>query len=243
MAREVSIRRAAESSKAPSKLHHLDPKQMTEKSKSSISKPESCMVSPYTPLSAYNPIGVHDGVVLPLGKYYPSNWEKRHQQPSQLRPSAQQPTSSVIRSEPQVPTYHGEQGSARSGSEAQRRLQQYQRDMVAQAAMAASAILASSGSAPSSATGSSPSGIALARAQLGANFLRTHKPISPRLRPLGSPGPVTPMSLEDECYMTLRPSRSGVDAEERVAGPAHSKLGGHQKDACSSPIGLSTVSV
>jgi hypothetical protein len=83
--------------------------------------------------------------------------------------------------------------------------------MVAQAAMSANALIANnSGSATTPATttttASSPLGgdrTTLPKAQLAAAFFKAHKPLSPRLRPVGSPGPVTPMSLEADCYLAL----------------------------------------
>ncbi|KAL2257085.1 hypothetical protein VTK26DRAFT_682 [Humicola hyalothermophila] len=268
LGRQHSTQQGAESSRSGSSLRKLNTAKMSEKSKSSLPNTAIATAPRYTPLSSYNPIGVHDGVVLPLGKYYPSNWERRHAKPNQSRPLAPQPPPAVARSEPQAPTYQGHGGgdqgaSSRPGSEVQRRLQQYQRDMVAQAAMAASAILASSGgggggggggtasSLPPPSTTTSPSGIALARAQLGAKFLRAHRPVSPQLRPLGSPGPVTPMSLEGDGYLSVRPA-AVADGGGEVAvapgpgpGPAlsSSKLGGHRNDACSPSVGVSALSV
>jgi hypothetical protein len=71
------------------------------------------------------------------------------------------------------------------------------RDMIAQASLAASQLLGSNADSPSVA------GLhlqlndeSLKNLQFGADGVT--KPISPRLIPLGSPGPVTPMELESE---------------------------------------------
>lgn len=184
-----------------------------------------------------------------MGKYYPSNWEKRHGKVPENRPSTQPaPAPVTMRSEPQVPKYHGD----RPGSDIKRRLQQYQRDMVAQAAMAANALIASSGSA-SPATGASPLGGAatLSKAQLAATFFKTHKPLSPRLRPVGSPGPVTPMSLEADCYLALgSPVSGGLEAEfppgMEIGGSGTTRAGKgkqRQKDPRASPAELVAASI
>lgn len=228
MARHQSVQRAAEASKSSSNSPTSGAMNSFKPSQSLFPNSTSSSGTPLTPLSSYNPHGGHDDVGLPLGKYYPSNWEKRNGEARQPRPSAPQPTSGTMRSEPQVPTYHGDQGVVRPGSEAKRRLQQYQRDMIAQATMAARAVLANSTFATNGAVPSN-GGAGPSKGQLAATFLKTHKPISPRLQPLGSPGPVTPMSLEGDGYMSLgRP----------LLGPGME----HRKDACS-PMQLGALSV
>lgn len=67
----------------------------------------------------------------------------------------------------------------RNVSDTKPRLIQYRRDMIIQATVVGSNMAQSSDS----------------KAGLGA-LLKSHKPQSPRLAPLGSPGPVTPMNLE-----------------------------------------------
>jgi hypothetical protein len=156
-----------------------------------------------------------------------------------------QPAASAIRSEPQVPKYHGDQARPRPGLDVKRRLQQYQRDMVAQAAMAASALIASSGAA-NPATASSLSGVPLPKVQLAANFLKAHKPVSPRLRPVGSPGPVTPMSLEGESYLSLGSSGRGMDMDAEsstVEKGTRDKSEPRTDGSCSSPLELSAASI
>jgi hypothetical protein len=198
----------------------------------------SLSASPFSPVSSYNPIGAHNDVGLPLGKYYPSNWERQHGKTRELRPPAPKATAAVMKSESHVPMYHGDHAHARPGSEAKRRLQQYQRDMVAQASMAARAILAST----TSSTVTSPhSGASPTNGQFAANFLKTHKPPSPRLLPLGSPGPVTPMSLEGDNYMAV--SSPMISAGMEHTAPDGAGKGWHRKDACCSPIQMTAVSI
>jgi len=183
-----------------------------------------------------------------MGKYYPSNWEKRHGKgPPNRPPATSQPAASAIRSDSQVPKYHGDQAHARPGSDVKRRLQQYQRDMVAQAAMAANALIANSGSARSAAA-SSLGGVPLPKAQLAANFFKTHKPLSPRLRPLGSPGgPVTPMSLEGDSYLSVGSPAADKDAElptyEHWDSPQPGRGKQRRTDPRASPVELSIASV
>lgn len=143
-----------------------------------------------TPVASYNPTGGQDNL-LPMGKYYPSNYHKRkeekrsRQQPQSLRPPTSSPVSPTgSKSETQVPTTRDvpAMGHARNESEAKRRLQQYQRDMIAQAT------LALNGGNMSAATLSSLRTIGFTS--------MSNNPSKPKLAPLGSPGPVTPMDLE-----------------------------------------------
>lgn len=171
----------------------------------------------HTPVSSYMPSGAHDNMALPMGKYYPSNWENRiannSSQPSQSsqqrRPSARADAAGVAHSEPQL-KYRRENSHLRTGSEAKRLVEQYQRDMVAQASMALYSN--ASGMSPSTRI---PDNAGLRNIQLGATTLRTHKPLSPRLVPLGSPGPVTPMELDGNAdgYLSSRGrAAGGLDA-------------------------------
>ncbi|KAI1092856.1 hypothetical protein F5B19DRAFT_186773 [Rostrohypoxylon terebratum] len=150
-----------------------------------------------TPVASYNPTGSQDNP-LPMGKYYPSNYVKRKEE-KRSRQQARSPTSNFapspptgIKSEPQVPTTKDITiGHSRNESEAKRRLQQYQRDMIAQAKIALS------GGNVNTATMNSLRSI---------GFTSMSKPSKPRLAPLGSPGPVTPMELggSEDGYLTAR---------------------------------------
>ncbi|KAL2157948.1 hypothetical protein VTH06DRAFT_5003 [Thermothelomyces fergusii] len=241
MARKSSQKRAAESSRSGMEPRALP---ITHAPQPEQEFPDS-LTSPANFISSYVPSG-HDDVVLPMGKYYPSNWEKRHGKAPQTNrpPATTQPAAPVIRSEPQVPKdRHGDQAHHHGlGSDVKRRLQQYQRDMVAQAAMAASALLASSGSAGSSGA-LSKSGLppSVPRGQFAAAFLRTHGPLSPTLKPVGSPGPVTPMSLETDCYLGLG-SSAGAAAMDASEFSCKGKQ--YEGDSVSSPaVELSVASI
>lgn len=90
----------------------------------------------------------------------------------------------------QVATFNSasESPRVRDEGDAKRKLQQYQRDMIAQATLAARKVLGSG----ENSTLKLP-GFPVPCLPTGAPATN---PISPRLRPLGSPGPVTPMELE-----------------------------------------------
>lgn len=152
------------------------------------------------PVASYIPSGVHANP-LPMGKYYPSNYENSHSH----RPSL---PAATVHTDPQVPTYRDTTGHSRNESEAKRRLQQYQRDMIAQAT------LALNGGNINVAAMS-----AISLRNLGFTSLPT-KPSKPRLAPLGSPGPVTPMNLEsgDDGYLGvhLHASEATLPTEEVV---------------------------
>ncbi|KAK2021389.1 hypothetical protein LX32DRAFT_668670 [Colletotrichum zoysiae] len=154
-----------------------------------------------TPVASYLPSGVHDSP-LPVGKYYPSNYEQHNNYCARTGPAGPPgppgpPSRSSTRSEGHIPTREAFRTPSRQDSEARRKLQQYQRDMIAQARLAASEVL---GSSPNQASAASSSTITLNGIPLtNVHHIGTagvHKPTSPRLLPLGSPGPVTPMDLE-----------------------------------------------
>ena len=146
-----------------------------------------------------------------MGKYYPSNYEKRKEEKRQqqtVRPSPSGIMATSVKSDSQVPTYRSDpsMGHSRNESEAKRRLQQYQRDMIAQATLALNG-----GNVNAAAMN------AISLRNMGFASLNT-KPSKPRLMPLGSPGPVTPMELEssDDGYLGARVSVSenGPQIEE-----------------------------
>ena len=92
-------------------------------------------------------------MAMPLGKYHPSNYKNK--------------SNAVEKIAPTTPAAPNQPHHARKKSDIKKKLQQYQRDMIEQAALA------------------------------GRMPFPGAKPISPRLLPLGSPGPVTPMELEE----------------------------------------------
>ncbi|KAF5003340.1 hypothetical protein FDECE_10107 [Fusarium decemcellulare] len=146
------------------------------------------MIQSNTPVASYLAPGFHDNP-LPMGKYYPSNYENNNGSQTNLRPALTGTLSSNIGPDSQVPP------RATAETEIRRKLQQYQRDMIAQASMAANELLGSSAKPDSKLAG----GVSLHSLPLrDSRFLTPgpHKPRSPRLAPLGSPGPVTPMDLE-----------------------------------------------
>lgn len=160
-------------------------------------------------LTSYVPSGLHSGA-LPMGKYYPSNYEKRsHQQKTTF--NAPKPAKSTS----QVPTYTaaGSQKTRLEG-DARQKLQQYQRDMVAQATLAARKVMGGRQGQNLTIPGFPPQGLPVSAPP-------TVNPSSPRLRPLGSPGPVTPMELggSEGSYLdkgrTASVERSVRDRERR----------------------------
>lgn len=101
-----------------------------------------------------------------LPRYHPSNYERASPSPS-LSSNATSRPSATYRSSARSPQLH-----QRQLSDAQYKLQRYQRDVITTATRQPRPVA------------SSTSGIS--------------KPLSPRLNPLGSPGPVTPMMLEEQ---------------------------------------------
>lgn len=143
-----------------------------------------------TPISSYIAPGFHDAP-LPVGKYYPTNYEQSHQQdPQYLRPDAVTDLESLSKkSDYPVPQTRSEASRSENPQmEMRRKMQQYQRDMIAQATMVLGA------SARTAPPGVSLNGLPIKDIWLSGSA--SHKPLSPRLHPLGSPGPVTPMELE-----------------------------------------------
>lgn len=160
-----------------------------ERARTSHVAMSSSMANSSTPVSSYIAPGFHDAP-LPMGKYYPSNYEQQHPQSSadQLRPTPVTDfTSSSVKSDSHIPQLRPD--SARVDNpqiEMRRKMQQYQRDMIAQATM----VLGSTTKTASI----SLNGLPIKEAWLSGST--SQKPLSPRLHPLGSPGPVTPMELE-----------------------------------------------
>jgi len=160
------------------------------------------------------PTGDHDSP-LPMGKYYPSNYERRS--PTNTQHHRPPPTAAHAKSDSQTIKHRTDSTHSRLDSGAKHRLQQYQRDMIAQAALAAREVLggtANRGASGLPAGASALEGLPLMNIQLGSSVMRGHKPVSPRLLPLGSPGPVTPIDLEGggDSYMTRGEVVAGLDA-------------------------------
>ncbi|KAM9874695.1 hypothetical protein VDGL01_11252 [Verticillium dahliae] len=159
--------------------------------------------SSFTPVASYIPSGAHE-TSLPIGKYYPSNYERtcwpptcQYSQPLQSSPESLGRFPSAIRPDSRVLV---RSRAGRTDIDAKRKLQQYQRDMISQAIAAAREVLrnvraSSSSNSTSATTTTTLDGRPLKTLhQFGASAV--HEPISPRLLPLGSPGSVTPMDLE-----------------------------------------------
>ncbi|KAM0195178.1 hypothetical protein ACHAPA_011626 [Fusarium lateritium] len=144
-----------------------------------------------TPVASFLAPGFHDNP-LPMGKYYPSNYENRNGSQSNLRPPLTGSMSSNIGSDAHAIPRAGIQSNPET--ELRRKLQQYQRDMIAQASMAANELLSSSAKSGEKAGGLSLDSLPFRDSRFATPG--SQKPISPRLLPLGSPGPVTPMDLE-----------------------------------------------
>jgi hypothetical protein len=132
----------------------------------------------------YNAVPSPEALALPIGKYHPSNYKPV--------------TPSVTSSAPLSPTQLEIPSSGKSNkrpayerrtSDVKRKLQQYQRDMIAQARHAG--------------LRGAPEDMANA------------KPSSPKLQPLGSPGPITPLELEESGgYMAA--GMHGTDREREM---------------------------
>jgi hypothetical protein len=142
------------------------------------------------PVTSYIPSGVHDSV-LPMGKYYPSNYEKhslhgQNESGNQEQSGNQEHSGGVASSRPPA-------ADPRNNSDVRTKLRQYQRDMIAQATLAIGSAARYGKVVPT------PAAMSLNGIPMRAEPLRgatPAKPISPKLVPLGSPGPVTPMELE-----------------------------------------------
>jgi hypothetical protein len=171
------------------------------------------------PGASYLAPGFHDQP-LPVGKYYPSNYEQRHapQREHSNRPSITESASSSFKLDAQSSTGHPSipTSPTTSESDARRKMQQYQRDMIAQASM----LLGNTAKAGAKGTNISAMGLPNKDIRFGAGMPR--KPRSPRLAPLGSPGPVTPMDLEGMgCggYMDVGMSQDRRPMREGIATP------------------------
>ncbi|CAD6444058.1 0f8a16ac-842e-4d9a-9bd3-25512091f7a1 [Sclerotinia trifoliorum] len=155
-------------------------------SDATVRSPPSIISSPFT---------LPETLVMPKGKYYPSNYKPA---PTSPAPSVASPI--LNGGNLQLPPKSQRQKSTnpnhqRRSSDIKRKLQKYQRDMIEQARMVHASVTSSPGvpCAPGS------------------------KPVSPRLLPLGSPGPITPFELEESSgYLIAGQTRSGGLAEGRL---------------------------
>jgi hypothetical protein len=150
-----------------------------------------------TPVLSYIPSGIHASPVS-VGKYYPSNYERRKTEQRQHTMST--PPSSLmvtsLNSESQGPTYRSGSSvrQSRNESEAKRKFQQHQRDMIVQTTLACNSGNAAALDVESSHDMDFPS--------------MNLEPSKPRLAPFESPGPVTPMELDnnDNSYLGAFPA-------------------------------------
>lgn len=171
---------------------------------STVATPED--TTPRAPNLAFqSPLPVPETPILtmPIGKYHPSNY-KLAGGPS-LGGSGVAPTSSPIQALPttslQIPPKSNKRTQPhheRRTSDVKRKLQQYQRDMIAQARLASS--LHTHGHSHSH-----------GGMQGGGRV----KPDSPKLMPLGSPGPITPFELEESAGYLVAGARAGTQGGEK----------------------------
>ncbi|RDA94964.1 hypothetical protein CP533_0127 [Ophiocordyceps camponoti-saundersi (nom. inval.)] len=189
------------------------------------------LAQPTMPVASYLAPGFHDSP-LPVGKYYPSNWEQRRpaHSPPDSRPSSvpRQYDSSSSRSS-SGGTDNTNANINKCEAEARRKMmQQYQRDMIAQAAMGLGGSAKTAGKQATTTTTSSSSLAGLPLKDVWLAVPSSLRPASPRLHPLGSPGPVTPMDLEAAGYLdhhhhhhhhltASKPHRDWSVAEHRTA--------------------------
>ncbi|KAI0395187.1 hypothetical protein F5Y17DRAFT_220159 [Xylariaceae sp. FL0594] len=186
-----------------------------------------------TPVASYMPLGDLSSP-LPMGKYYPSNYERRKDEKRKAKAHRPMPSDPVLfntsKSESQVPTLNqtGTANHTRNESDAKRRLQQYQRDMIAQATIALN------GGNINQATLSSLRSMGLKNVT---------KPAKPRLAPLGSPGPITPMELDGSGDGYLG-ARGLADAQAEVRRETQAGEDKGRREGASSPaveLGPSTL--
>jgi len=144
---------------------------------------------------------------IPIGKYHPSNYKlvspSTSTPPTSTSPTSTPPTNVTPPTNLEIPS-EGKKSKRpsqeRRPSEVRKKVQQYQRDMIAQARRA--------GLPDSSVQGSA----------------KSTKPISPRLLPLGSPGPITPLELEESAGYLVAGARGeglvgrGSEREREMVG-------------------------
>ncbi|KAI5455927.1 hypothetical protein BGZ63DRAFT_368192 [Mariannaea sp. PMI_226] len=147
------------------------------------------------PIASYFLPGFYDNP-LPIGKYYPSNYEQRNRSQKTLEQPRSGSLSSNITCGSQMCLQTTDEPSLQiSESESRHKLQQYKRDMIFLVRQAASDLLYSSAIANQNLGDDvSLSSIPIRDIRLTGPVI--HKPNSPRLLPVDSPDPVTPMDLD-----------------------------------------------
>ncbi|KAL6858243.1 hypothetical protein ACO1O0_005701 [Amphichorda felina] len=184
------------------------------------------MATANVPVASYFPTGYRDNA-LPMGKYYPSNYESAQNQGS--RPTSASPSSPAGSNSPGFSAFPNppQQGASDADVRLRTQLQQYKRDMVAQASRAASEVLGTSDHNKESPSRFGPRGLKGfpgMEARFGGSSM--HKPNAPRLHPLGSPGPVTPMELESSGSSYLdKDQGDGERSSQGLAPPGQSFTG------------------
>jgi hypothetical protein len=133
-------------------------------------------------IEAYNPTGL-PGSSAALGKYYPTNYE------------AQEPSDSTIQS----PRRASSLSVQLSEADQARQLLQYRRDMVTQTLQKVNEVPRRKLECTASADAEAPELDEGTRKTIALGFAlaRRYKPVSPKIAPLLSPGPVTPMALDE----------------------------------------------
>ena len=131
---------------------------------------------------------------IPMGKYHPSNF-KSNPTSSVGTPTGHSIPAPFPSHNLALPKTTGKRNTAarpgheRRGSDVKRKIQQYQREMIAQ-----------SRTAGHHSTG-------------GAMKAALRKPNSPKLEPLGSPGPITPFELEESAGYMIAGGRAPTDSD------------------------------
>lgn len=171
-----------------------EPSSPMSNNSSAVASPALSDITPKAPSLAFQtPITAPETPILtmPMGKYHPSNYKLVSPSLSPAPTSSPvQPLPTSSMSLPQSKASNKRPHHERRTSDVKRKLQQYQRDMIAQARLASS---------HHKATGAGGGGI---------------KPDSPKLVPLGSPGPITPFELEESAGYLIAGARAGGSAAQ-----------------------------
>ncbi|KAH8907606.1 hypothetical protein BR93DRAFT_557562 [Coniochaeta sp. PMI_546] len=146
-------------------------------------------------VEVYNPTGIAESGAS-LGKYYPTNYEAPDASDTAL----------------QHPGPASDLSFTLSKTDQARQLRQYQRDMISQTLQKAREALGRTMHSTASTRAAEAVLDEGSRKSVASGFalLRRYKPLSPRITPLLSPGPVTPMALDkdgESDYITVRGAR------------------------------------